>query len=426
MIYRGPNRVQAMLLFVMAVVVNTILCLYVYPPLGSALRIDIDPDAYGRLGKALFEYGTIAYYPELDPTTHRGPIYPLLVAFAIWLNPGSWLLGLQLIHTLLISSTSVLVYLLATRLTIGPWPFVAGLTSVFHPYLLWFVPRVFIEPLSIFLFTLLMLLLVDGSAHQSTAMMCCIGITLGVLVLAKVTFLPFVALIPFAYWSYIGVPGRRVLILLLAAIVVILPWSYRNWRLTHTFIPVQTGLGKHMAGGDGVLDYFPSTEPRDLIDRSHYTRVFPVEAKVDAELGPNRPKWQMEIEVDRRTLQASLDRYMQQPFFLLRKLVFNAWAFWFLTGDHPLRVALILLQVASLVCFLYGSYRVVGSVKRREARVLPIGLSWVYFCSHLPVIAGARFSVVLLPTILAYAIAGFSHQGSARDAGAGVGRRHQD
>jgi hypothetical protein len=111
-----------------------------------------------------------------------------------------------------------------------------------------------------------------------------------------------------------------------------------------------------------------------------------------------------EVLQDAWLLSRSLDHYLRDPGFLLTKLAANAIMFWTLGSTPTVSLVTIILQAPLLFFFVRSVARL---AKRRGLLCpgcLPVWFIATYFAIHLPVYALARFSVVFIPTMIAFAV----------------------
>lgn len=392
-------------------VLSLIFCFLVYPRIAEACGAALDPDRQGLLGFGYWKYGTLSYFPSHEITLDRGPIYPLYIALLLKVSHGWWPYSVQAGQCLLSGLTCLMVFWIARTL----WGLRSGvLASTFtavHPFLLWYTSRIWIETLETCLFTTIVAATLYLLLKPSWLRAGILGLVLGVAALARGVFLPFVAIVPLSLGCLkqgkLGWGSRYGA--LLAGLLTVLPWSLRNWDLTHHFIPIHLGYGQEFQRGDFMVDTYTKS-PFSLIrlwDEGTRTIVAPLQSLTATASLPQReamPGWQIEVTLNSVLYRRSLHRYKEHPLFLARKIIVNAWTFWTL-GETELKSAVIAaLQIPLLLMFVLGC---IGIVKRGETKTR-VGLLTVpvilYFSVHLPIVARARYSVVLVPIMLVYAV----------------------
>jgi 4-amino-4-deoxy-L-arabinose transferase-like glycosyltransferase len=214
--------------------------------------LSVDASSYHALAQNLVERGifTSPVDPPYNvnlPGTFRPPLTPLFLAtmYALFGVNITWgRLGLSLISAF----SCGLTYILGERLFDRWTGMLAGLLSCVYPFFLLLVHVPLTEGLSIFLI-LLLCTLVALYQPQNNALVWAIilGFVFGLTMLnkaANIVVLP--CLILWALWKPpIQIRKRIFLIgvMFLIAILTILPWTIRNYRILCSVVPVNTNGG---------------------------------------------------------------------------------------------------------------------------------------------------------------------------------------
>ncbi|MCB1112400.1 MAG: glycosyltransferase family 39 protein [Chlamydiales bacterium] len=388
---------QYLLCFTAAFVVACLWAFAIFPFVAGVQ----DSDHWGALGRGLYQFGTLSYYPDPQPTIQRGPGYPLFIAFTLLISGGWWPYAVQLGQCVLLALASATTCWIGTKLFNRGVGATAGLIVAVHPMLFWYVGRIWAESLLIFLTTAFVASLIAYDRRPSWYLASISGLILGACVLTKATFLPFIALVPLYFW---WMKQPRCWMICLVALCVVTPWGYRNWQLTRSIVPVHALAGYNMQRGDDFTDEInaaPFSYGRLWEISNEKNKFFrdPDAMKFDK-------RWEYELWFDQTTTRLSVHRYLHHPFFLLKKMTVNALAFWFL-GDTPLKTCAFIVMQGLLLFFFV---RNVGGVLREHSWRSIYGLLLmfiaVYYFLHLPIFAFARLSAVLIPTMLSFAIKG--------------------
>jgi hypothetical protein len=186
---------------------------------------------------------------------------------------------------------------------------VAAGIAAFYPELVWFASHFWVETI----FTVLLwwamerLLAADGEGSSKAALAS--GLLWGLAILTRETvlyFLPFAAL--WLAWRRAG-GARRAAMLLAAAVLVVLPWTIRNWVVFHAFVPVSTS---------GALNLWQGNTR--LTRQEVYEEYWAVHGRI--------PKYE---HARQRAIEAIRDR---QPLWILEKLRDEMPAFWAAHGQR--------------------------------------------------------------------------------------------
>ena len=184
--------------------------------------------------------------------------------------------------------------------SVGMW---AAAVAAFYPELVWFSAHFWSETVFMVLlwWGIERLLAADESgARVATAA----GILWGFATLTRETVL-YYAPVAAAWlaWRRGGAGRRRATAFLAVVILVVAPWTYRNWVAFHAFVPVSTAGGQNLFQGNALIE-------RD----ETYEMVHAVQGKVE------QYRYAM-----RRGLEAIRDR---QPWWILEKLRDEMPLFW--------------------------------------------------------------------------------------------------
>lgn len=387
---------------ILAFTASMLFCFIVFPILSSKGFLPNDIDGHGSLALGLHHCGTLAFYPSCEPTVQRAPIYPLVLLGIIALNPSWYPSSVIVFQCFIFALTVQVLFSIVRSFASQHRAQLVSLACALHPYLIWFTSRIWIEHFIVLLFTLLVYCLITYANKASLLKAFIIGAVLGISCITKQTFLPYVLIIPLGLY-YLNFKWTHALLILVVSLLFIAPWTFRNWNLTHTVIPVQLLLGYNMQIGDYLIE---NPASREWWLKAYKEKVEPFEIETREKL-KGRPSWEKEIYIEKKALSRSLEHYLKNPFFLLKKLVFNLWAFWFMGGINTyylpwLYVLFLFLQAAILLFFLDATWRVWRNFGARSIHSLVLVLVWLYFGSHLPVLSESRFSLPLIPTMMAY------------------------
>ena len=377
----------------------------VYSQIASPVGAVLDPDGYGALGWGLWKLHTFSYFPSSLPSANRGPLYPFIVAGLLYISRGWWPYSVQLFQCACFGLTCLLVFEIGRRLWNRKIGAIAGLSCAFHPFLIWYTSRIWIESVTILLFTAIVATLLYFQEKPTVPRAALLGLIIGAACLSKATFLPFIVAVPALLWIVKPKVARPKAILCTAIVplLVILPWSFRNWTLTGAFVPVHGHMGFNVFIGDSLAEHF-SESPFG------FTPLWDIAtseaaALVGPELSRNFDGWQAEMAVNSILYQDSLQNYVSNPLFLVRKILLNAVTFWTWSETELKTLVVSALQVPLASVFACSLVPMVRKGQFRTLLGLPVALVLLFYISHLPVLAIAMYSAVLVPVMLAYSAA---------------------
>jgi 4-amino-4-deoxy-L-arabinose transferase-like glycosyltransferase len=222
-------------IFAFAVAVHLFLA-FTHPP-GPHLH---DEAEYDQLACSILD-GKGFTRPDGSPTASRPPLYPVLVALIYWLfGPGDT--AVFLIQGILHATTCVLIYFMGRIIYGNPVGLIAGLGGALYPMLIFPAHDLLSESLLVFLFTTALFVLCANRGRYRMTFWA--GFLLALSLLTKPVALfavPF-----FAIWIWRNQYEKKlkaVCLFLLAIVLVLLPWTVRNYRAFDTFVPFTTGGG---------------------------------------------------------------------------------------------------------------------------------------------------------------------------------------
>jgi len=392
-----------LLLTVIAVLIAAACSFLIYPEVAGSLNNRITTDRYDELALGLLHNGTLSFYPDTQPTVLRAPLYPILLAALFALGQQLIPFSVQLFQALLHGVTCLLAYQIAKRLAGTARAPLAALLCAVHPYLLWYTGRMVIESVSVFVFTLIVYCVVRLSSRPTPLHAVWTGLAIAAGVLCKSTYLPFIVAIPLLL--LISHPRRiplpHVAIALSLSLVAIAPWIIRNHAVSGQWGIVQALTGYNFYVGDRFAERYPGSpfSYAVIIARTDFTKMDEGLPEDIQKAGGAR----REVLQDEWLLSRSIERYQREPGFLIAKVAANALMFWTLGSTPLVSLLTMALQLPLLFFFVRAAARQMKNKGLLCTDCIPVWLIILYFGIHLPVYALARFSVVFIPTMVAYA-----------------------
>jgi len=224
------------------------------------------------------------------------------------------------------------------------------------------------------------------------------GLLLGLLCLTKATFLPFIIILPVCL---MGIKPRInplfALILGLASLLVLTPWTLRNYLLVGHLVPVHLGAGFNMKIGNAfAVDLFKTPLSYQTIWENNIETVLEVTQGV-------KPTLANEIAKERLFLQSALTDYRLDWTLLPRKIAVGAIMFWYIGEDWRKTIVIMLLQLPLIILTLLGLHHR-GLVGWRGHLWPVVVLIFFYWAFHVPFAPPARLSVPILPLMTVIAV----------------------
>ena len=348
-----------------ALLLRLVFAFLVFPVFQQHWQLREDGDGYGLIAQTIRE----GRYTDIT----RGPVYPMFVAAA-----GSPAV-VKFLQALLDTVTCWFVFLLAGR----NWK-AAALWAI-YPFAIWrvaFINKEVLVTLLVVVYVYAQLLAIRcGKFWQWLAA----GGLLALVNLCKPTFLAW-PLVVLAIALLHHVPFSRVAALIVAMIVVVAPWTWRNYGATNgAFLPVATEQG-------GMTTFIGNYQPT-----------------LGLWEGPGKPLWMLAVaeiraqhpgasavELDRTYYAAALKQILGNPVKATGMFVRKCAWFWFLSAAQREQVIAFLIQIAYLTLLGIGLWR---RWPWEVETVLVLALIAYVMLIHALSYADLRFSLYVMPFV---------------------------
>ncbi len=353
-----------------------------------------DPADYIRMGKSIAH--DAAFPPSsyaAGPTATRAPLFPIVVG-GVFAVTGDSVTAVRIVGALLGAIVALLTGLLATQLWGRRVGVIAlGLAAIAPPLILLSV-TLMTETLFSALALAAIVLVLHIRERPSTSAVVGVGVLTGLATLARPNGAILLAIVLIALWRRPLLSPRSLAmpaLALLAAVLVLAPWTIRNARELHAFVPVTT------SGWITASGMFNETTRTD----TRYPAAWRVPG-ADPEVARIIERYapQGEVVVTEQLREHSLDFLSEHPLFPLEAEARNLLRFLHITDFELARIGLRSIGLESwpgpymAASFLMLLLLAVGGIVAGGLRAGPWWL-WV-----LPVLLLA--SVALVGTGLRY------------------------
>jgi hypothetical protein len=357
---------------VFALVARLAFVFVLFPAVQPRLHLRDDADGYGQIAQTIRE----GHYDDVS----RGPVYPGLLALV-----GSPLAA-KCFQALLDTVTVWLVFLLSGR----NWK-AAALWAV-YPFAIWRVAFIGKEVVVAFLLTAYVGVQLAAFRSRKLWPWLAAGGLLAAVNLCKPTFIAWpVAVVALAYLH--RVPLSRVAILIAGMIIVVAPWTWRNYVVTQgMFVPVATERG-------GITTFIGNYQPT-----------------LGLWEGPGKAKWMLavaeikaqhpgasDVELDRVFYRAAWEEIAHDPLKAAEICARKCVRFWFETASRRIEVGSVLLQAVYLAMLGVGLWR---RWPWGLDTVLLLTLIAYVMLVHALSYSDLRFSLPVMPLVCVLAYAG--------------------
>ncbi len=203
-----------------------------------------------RLGphNQLFKGQASAYYPPGYPYFVGGLAYAVRVGAV----PGSLPMVVGVVQAFLGAVSCFFLGVIGRRIWTARAGVLAAGIMALYPNLVMHTAAMLSETLAIFLVLSLLMLVVTAPARPSRTRLLQIGVVLGVTLLVRSVVAPLVLVLPLVWWRQhrsVRVALRQLAPVMVAALLVVAPWTVRNAIRMHAFIPIATNNGDNLCIG---------------------------------------------------------------------------------------------------------------------------------------------------------------------------------
>jgi 4-amino-4-deoxy-L-arabinose transferase-like glycosyltransferase len=378
-----------------------------------------DPYSFQAMARSLLHGEGFAPYGTV--LNRRGPLYPALIAL-VYLVFGERPLIMQLVQALMLASVCALAFDIGRRLYNPRTGLIAGLLCAFHPGLLRYVADFHLETFLTFLCTVALWRSVFFLARPGVKNGVLFGASAALAALAK----PVVLLYPVAFVAWYVLRHResglrrptkaargsvdlsrwlRQRSVALAAIfvtmgVLILPWTYRNYRASGHVVLITTGVGDAFLRG-----YIFSKPEYALLRLPPYSYAEnESNATFQSLCEQAGTVWQRnDVESDRILTGASKQKLLASPAAFVRKFLVQLFTFWYEM------TSLATSLVAGLTALFLWILALIGWRRARAEGYLSWPLFLPIFCLNISLailLALGRYSVPIVPALAVLAAFG--------------------
>lgn len=251
-----PNRLWPLTLFGVALATRLAFVLWFGP---NGLAISSDARSYHDLAINLVEQGR--FVTDMDPPHRtdipyatRPPLTPFVLALAYFVFGPSLFVGQLLFAAIGAASVSVL-YFLGKELFSFRVALFAGILATFYPFFVFLSAVPLTENLSLLFYTYLGFSLVRLARERSFFWAGLSGLPLGLAALNRPQILGLLALLPLWAWIVLKEESVKKRLKILAfifgvSILLIIPWTIRNYLLFRHWIPISLQLGSVLYQGN--------------------------------------------------------------------------------------------------------------------------------------------------------------------------------
>lgn len=273
----------------------------------------------------------------------------------------------------------------------------AAAIAAFYPDLVWFSAHYWSETLFLVLLWWALERLLAADAHGRTGVALAAGLLWGLAILTRDTILYFTPLA--VVWLATGREraGRRAAVFLLASVVVVAPWTWRNWVVYRGFIPVATAGGLNLYQGNApltrqqVYDTYRAVQGR--LEQYQFARRAGIQAILD-----RQPWWLFE------KLRDELPMFWEADSLALVHIKRGAYG----SVEPSWAAAAALVVLAPYLAVLALAVAGVAAFPPTRPRLLLLAFLAYYVAIHVATHGFARYRLPAMPVLFVFAAAAWT------------------
>jgi len=370
--------------FVLCLIVCLLIIWVLAPLTGISKSFGPGHDGYIQLAEQLGRSNGYVFKKNGPPVFHRPPLYPFLLVPVALLPETIQRPALILIQSLMVGCICALIFTIAKRLFSVETAGISVIIFLINPWVYWNAKNPMTPILQTLLYSLFFLLVLrqitygfnpDGNNKTKTVFWkpsIIAGITAGALILTHAAMLA-VSLVWLALIFITGLFIKNRGLLTTSAtstiiiVIIVAPWTYRNWITFNRFIPVASGVGLAYFNGNvhwkGICKK-PQQEGETYIDAS--LRVLGIEGTEET-----RTHWKgfKNIKLDEKANKKMLQDIKSNPLAFIKKVFLNTLEYYFPALAYPfLAIKNISVEKTAITIFnsLLWSLAIFGIIQERK------------------------------------------------------------
>lgn len=341
--------------------------------------IESDEIEYDRLATSLLSGNGYVTAAGL-PTSHRPPLYPAMLA-AIYAVFGHSYFAVKIIQAVAGSATAILIYLLAENIFNKTTAILAGLLSSFYMPFLVCTRLLYTETFFIFLLFLITYLIIIMQ-RVSLAGCAALGLLCAALTLLRSNGFLMIFIVVFG----LIIKARNanltlnkiflsISTLILCFVLVITPWTIRNYTVHKRFVLISTNAGLNMYQATiKTSGKIYAIDPKD-----------PVEVKASAASN----------EVDRNSIytRAAMGFYKKHPLKALKMLALRYLFFWNIIDWEVMGGEVVNYQYVFILPFAIAGALFALKTQKEVTIILLVMMSFISLVLLIPGTARYRMPI---------------------------------
>ncbi len=382
----------------------TVSC-YAWPVAGShADDFWTSTDGYIALAQTLVETGRFAFAPDVPPTVHRGPAFPVAIALASYVT-NSFGDAVMLVNLLASCVITVVMYVLAARVYRPRASFWIALAGSCYPLLVYYAlcswSDVFLAA-CFGLYTWTTLRVLESRRSRDAAIS---AVALALTLLAKSVFTPLPVAILLVAAAVRRSWLRLLTIQVVLAVVIVAPWAIRNSLLLGKPTMITSGSGFNMLVGHYMVNHSGNCNAVFRAGRADAIACVERQKGLEVNFDDLRTAGFYDVDpaVDDAMLSIALEQVFTRPLHFVRKITVNLGRFWYFASSQRRSYAVLAINFPLVILAAWELWRNRRAHKRTAAWVaFVVACVWLTYAA---VIVHSRFYLPVMPLLLPFAMA---------------------
>jgi 4-amino-4-deoxy-L-arabinose transferase-like glycosyltransferase len=320
-----------------------------------------------------------------QPNMIRPPVYPLFLILH-YLIFGESRIFLAIVQSILQAGACVVLYKLTkSYIRDQRIAFISSMVMALYPQSMLYASQVATESLYLLLMMITVYLFLSLTAEPHRGLFYVLGAMLGVLTLCKpvsqLLFIPVCIVIAYRYRKNKGLAAKRIVKIMFALVVVVSPWTIRNYIVSGDFVPVAT------RGGRFLYSNTISTSDEEQV-------AFEM---LQSE-GIENPD-----EEDSEWFNLAVDNILKNPGSFIRNTLRTSSDFWYRGHSRSVSIFNAFINFPLLFFGILG----LRTAWKKGMHLLPILALIIYFNGIYGLLhAMARYALPVIPLIIMFGVLG--------------------
>jgi len=368
-----------------------------------------------KLSPDAFEYDKLGWnlanargyqIEEGIPDVTREPLYPFFLS-GIYFLFGHNYLAVRVFQTIINALTCMLIYLIGKKIFGLKSALIASGVCVFYPAFINYTGFIFTETLFTFLLALAVFILLRAQEKKLKGLYILSGILLGLAILCKAVliFFPFFISLVLFFTELKNKVKVHLLWIIIFSLLVIAPWTIRNYKIFHKVIPIRIGTGFNLWIGS----YLP-WEGKNMGGKGGYPegRVKFIETEPLKSLVTGHS----DLEVDTILRQEAIKNIKKNPAGFIKLSLKRAWRLWKQAiGQETLNnKSAFLGNIFAMIHYLFLFFAIYGIaftlLNNFKAVIIPLSVILYFTLVYSVGYASPRYHLPALPYLILFASSG--------------------